>query len=283
MPNIVYYREGSAKAPGVCVSLAEAVNSDDGGHRARLKARVRSDEHFLRHSLRQKDIPAEQYVREYDARAQAMVKAMSTSALAPPHACLRLYEKGTVEPGQDAQAAEINVRTLDGRVRPFARDADTCPWDESHEAAILPDDVTQIHGFGEGALLNVIRRRFLEQYKIYTYVGDILIVVNPYMFMSENVAIEEPAKACVIASCFGLFGLFKSSSSLTSVLFCIVAVAPAAVVRVRWRGSCPTHVHDMMMGESPRQRRASRACVRALGTCRKRRSVTKTKKNNDEE
>ena len=67
-------------------------------------------------------------------------------------------------------------------------------------AAVLPCGravvrTCQIHGFGEGALLSVIRRRFLEQYKIYTYVGDILIVVNPYMLMEENIHIETPAKA----------------------------------------------------------------------------------------
>ena len=48
MSNVVYYYAGSKKAPGVRVSLAAAVNEDDGGHRARLKQKVLHDEHFLR-------------------------------------------------------------------------------------------------------------------------------------------------------------------------------------------------------------------------------------------
>ena len=195
MPNIVYYREGTNRAPGVRVSIAEAVNGDDGGYRAKFKERVRTDEHFLRYSLRHKEGSAEAYLKEYDARAQLMIKLTGQNPVAPTDTCLRLYEKGYIEPGQDSNSAEIAVKTRDGRVRKFNRERDTCPYDEHHDADILPDDVTQVHGFGEGALLTVIRRRFLEKFVNYTYVGDILIVVNPYMVITENVRIEEPAKA----------------------------------------------------------------------------------------
>ena len=55
----------------------------------------------------------------------------------------------------------------------------------------LPDDAIRIHGFGEAALIKVIRRRFLESYKIYTYVDDILLVLNPYIKLKENVVMED--------------------------------------------------------------------------------------------
>ena len=62
-----------------------------------------------RYSLRQKEITPQEYIREYDERAQLMLKAMSASAVAPPDTCLRLYEKGIVQPGQDPNADDLQV------------------------------------------------------------------------------------------------------------------------------------------------------------------------------
>ena len=139
-------------------------------------------------------------------RAKETLSAAAKSDVAPTETCLRLFEKGIVVGVSDSGGGgdgkdvdrdnelEISVKTVDGRVKTFNRERDTCPWDAQHDSNSLPDDVTQVNGFGEGALLTVIRRRFLEDYKIYTYVSDILIVVNPYMFIAENVVIQEPAK-----------------------------------------------------------------------------------------
>ena len=46
-------------------------------------------------------------------------------------------------------------------------------------------------GFGEAALLLVMRRRLIEKLSIYTYVGDIVLCLNPYMFLPEMVDIAE--------------------------------------------------------------------------------------------
>jgi hypothetical protein len=201
MSNKIYYRVGTANNPGVRVSIAEAVSTDPGGFRARFKEMVRADPHFLERALRVRGSSPDQYLREYDARARAMVEATSVSDVAPKDTCLRLYETAWVEPGQDSSAEQLKLKTQGGKVVTVHRENDTCPFDAQHESAKLPDDVTQIHGFGEGALLTVIRRRFLEFLEIHTYVGDILIVVNPYMFMTKVVHIETPAKAYQVGEC----------------------------------------------------------------------------------
>ena len=81
MSNIVYYREGTNRAQGVRVSIADAVNGDDGGHRKRFKERVQNDEAFLRVSLGFKEGSAAQYIKDYDARAQEMIRLTSQSSV----------------------------------------------------------------------------------------------------------------------------------------------------------------------------------------------------------
>lgn len=48
-----------------------------------------------------------------------------------------------------------------------------------------------IQAFGEAALLKTMRRRLVEKLSIYTYVGDIVMCLNPYMFLPEMVDIAE--------------------------------------------------------------------------------------------
>lgn len=68
-----------------------------------------------------------------------------------------------------------------------------CPYDASHDGPIeeLPDDVCDMAGFGEAGLLTLLRRRLVEKLAIYTYVGDIVVSVNPHMRLLEMVAIAE--------------------------------------------------------------------------------------------
>ena len=51
----------------------------------------------------------------------------------------------------------------------------------------MPDDITRINSFGAAALLAALRRRFVEDLNIYTYVGDIVICLNPYMRLPKMV------------------------------------------------------------------------------------------------
>lgn len=98
MAEVVYYREGSNKNPGSRVSLAEAVQKDDGGHRARFKQRVLSDNAFFTFSLKQNpsNTSPQQYIKDYEERANKMLRAAATDPLTASTTCLRLYEKGTI-------------------------------------------------------------------------------------------------------------------------------------------------------------------------------------------
>ncbi len=57
------------------------------------------------------------------------------------------------------------------------------PWDLTHDSGEVLDDVTRINAFSEAPLLAAIQRRFLDL-QIYTYVGDIVISVNPCVSFS---------------------------------------------------------------------------------------------------
>ena len=41
-------------------------------------------------------------------------------------------------------------------------------WDATHEQAKSVDDITQMNAFSEASLLHILRKRMLENYKIYT-------------------------------------------------------------------------------------------------------------------
>ena len=66
------------------------------------------------------------------------------------------------------------------------------PWDDTHDDDSL-DDLTLINAFSEAPLLRTLQRRFLDldNVRIYTYVGDILIALNPYMMIPSLVNIPE--------------------------------------------------------------------------------------------
>ena len=55
----------------------------------------------------------------------------------------------------------------------------------------MPDDVCKIKGFGEAALLKCMRKRHCDALNIYTYVADIVLCLNPYMYLPKMVDIKE--------------------------------------------------------------------------------------------
>lgn len=84
------------------------------------------------------------------------------------------------------------VRTKSGKNEVFHRKTETCVYDMSHDEEIIPDDVVSIQGFGEAAMLKVMRRRISERFNIFTYVGNVVLCLNPYMYIPDMVRIAEP-------------------------------------------------------------------------------------------
>ena len=68
--------------------------------------------------------------------------------------------------------------------------AEVCTYDPEHDGPLdeLPEDVSAISGFGVAALLIVIRRTLIEKLQQFTYVGDVVIAVNPYMYLPKMVS-----------------------------------------------------------------------------------------------
>ena len=82
------------------------------------------------------------------------------------------------------------VETESGKVMTFKSD-DLNPYDPSHDAPDVAEDVTTINGFGEASLLLCMKRRLIEKFNIYTYVSDIVLVLNPYMGLPDMIDILE--------------------------------------------------------------------------------------------
>ena len=129
-------------------------------------------------------------MKEYDARAKPGPK--NNIKHDGQQMVSTMYEIGFNE-GMDGE--DVKVKMKNGKVKTFNLEKETCPWDESHEADDLPEDVTEIKGFGVASLLLVMQRRFVESLQIYTYVGDVVLCLNPYMYLPAMVDIaRDPVK-----------------------------------------------------------------------------------------
>ena len=143
-------------------------------------ARVQSDEIF-RKAVGWTKKPVAEYLKEYRRRPTDEAYAPEGSMM-----CSRLYELGTYDKSVPVKTGEIAVKSVSGKSLTFDTTVKIDPpgisrFDESHLAAEPADDVCRISGFGEAALLLCMRRRLIEKLHIYTYVGDIVLCVNPYM------------------------------------------------------------------------------------------------------
>ena len=84
------------------------------------------------------------------------------------------------------------METIEGKKVQFDKKTETCIYDPSHDGPDIPDDVVAVQGFGEASMLKCMRRRISEKFNIYTYVGDVVLVLNPYMYLPKMVDIAEP-------------------------------------------------------------------------------------------
>ena len=114
------------------------------------------------------------YLRQYkQSRAHRFSGAMDSTLWVPSKDLV--YELARVV-GQDG-SGNLIVETLEGGQRQTVARAETGLFDSSHLLSL--DDLCAMSSLHEGPLLDMLRRRFLED-KIYTYSADVLVAVNPY-------------------------------------------------------------------------------------------------------
>ena len=225
MPQKCYYRAGKEPIPGKWEDCIDVVKRDenrtefirklkeDKGKReakAQLESKFNSSltlpsikTHFItslfpqqKTDFREKKLrwtkkPVEEYIKEYEARANYPGDFIGK---AEPKTkkfmmCSALYVLGQLVSKGEKKSQVI---TEDGKTKEFDN-KHICPYDESHDAPAeeMPDDVCSLSAFGEAALLKCMRCRLCSGLNIYTYVGDIVLCMNPYMYLPEMVDIAE--------------------------------------------------------------------------------------------
>jgi len=128
----------------------------------------------------------ELYLNHYDLAAKAPGKNIKLKDMdAGVTKCM--WAKGVYKQRGEN---ESKVITESGAVKTFKAD-DLNPYDPSHDAEDVAEDVTMINGFGEASLLLCMKRRLIEKFNIYTYVSDIVLVLNPYMGLPDMTYIQE--------------------------------------------------------------------------------------------
>ncbi len=186
--SFIYYRNDLGRKSHKKVSVGECLQNDD--YRKQFKRKVRNNEDFKNNVVGWSKKPVEEYLREYDERSRVGGVYVPSEA----SFCPSLYTKGVLltEKTEEEDSDQIFIETEEGAKVKVNRKLDTCPWDYSHEAPEISDDIAQINSFGEASLLHVIKRRFIEKLHIYTYVGNIVIALNPYMRLPKMVLIQQP-------------------------------------------------------------------------------------------
>ena len=195
MSKIYYLVRNNKKSSsdvGTVRSIKSVVDSDP--FRARFKERLRNDRDFANRTLRWNERPIEEYIKDYDARAEVGGKNIKTPEQTMTTA---MYELGTIK---SSDRGVLAIETKDGKrqievnVKEHNEPPLVCSYDPQHDGPIdeLPEDVSEISGFGEAALLVCMKRTLIEKLSIYTYVADIVLCINPYMYIPAMVDIAEP-------------------------------------------------------------------------------------------
>jgi len=158
--------------------------------------RLKNDEHFRTVTLRWTKKSVDEYVKSYKARAKCPGMFLKEKGSYNKKTKERKFQTCTmyklghlVKKSSDGKT--YTVRMENGKNKDFPK-TDVCQYDESHDAEEIPDDVCAVKGFGKAALLKTMRRRLVEKLTIYTYVGDVILCLNPYMGIPAMVDIAEP-------------------------------------------------------------------------------------------
>ena len=144
--------------------------------------------------LRQKyrdSLESESEKKKFDHYLQSNIR--QAQAIHPkgrePTTTTKLWRLGCVR-SRDPNSNKVTLDVVDEPGRSVTVDeADTHVYDRSH--AQICEDVALISEFSEAPLLDNLRRRFLNL-NIYTYVSDIVIVLNPYFRIPSQNVIPDP-------------------------------------------------------------------------------------------
>ncbi len=185
----IYYLEKTKKKEGIHERIVDVAARDK--KRKTFEDKIKNDPNFRNRVLRWTKKKPEEYVAEYRKR---IAPGGDYIKPASKQMCTRMYSLGTSgERKEKDDKVMVKVKKEDGEEE-WMEKKFTCAWDYSHEGPIenLPEDVASIAGFGEAALLVVMKRTLIEKLCCYTYVGDVVLSVNPYMYIPAMVDIAEP-------------------------------------------------------------------------------------------
>ena len=237
-------------------------------YRREFVRRFRSDADFRCEKIGfSPDGNVEEFLRKYEAFVRPGARNVPAAGSAECETCVALYDLGiNLGPVTDQTSipksargalreeeyfrVETAVSATDGDGQQHQQqlvlpESSLRPWDATHEQD-FPDDVTRITAFSEASLLLAIRRRF-ENLQIYTYVGDIVISVNPYMRLPEVVRINKPPQQ---------YGLGRDPNAYATAFFAYwgqmrtSSAGGAAVPRTPDAGNTPLRQSCIVSGES---------------------------------
>ena len=87
---------------------------------------------------------------------------------------------------------DIESKTATSQRLVTVKKSDTQIFDDSHNDNSV-FDLSELNNFEEAPLLGTVRRRFF-QLQVYTYVGEVMIAVNPYKYYEHLVKMPSPLK-----------------------------------------------------------------------------------------
>ena len=163
--------------------------------------KLKNDEHFRTVTLGWTSKSMDEYVKEYKARAKCpgdFIKekgSYNKKTKERKFQTCTMYKLGRLV-NKSADGKTYTIKTEGGADKDFPKN-EVCQYDKSHDADEIPDDVCAVKGFGEAALLKTMRRRLVEKLSIYTYVGDVILCLNPYMRIPAMADIANPPKQYV--------------------------------------------------------------------------------------
>ena len=201
MATKIYYRAGkpdknvdpTGGKVGHIQAIEEYIAKDE--TRVMFEKRLKEEESF-RKMLGFTKHTVEEYLHEWRERAKTggqfvqPADHVNEKGVHDGLMCTNLYELGTLVSLDDG--GKCTVETIEGKKVQFDKKTETCIYDASHDGPVIPDDVVAVQGFGEASMLKCMRRRISEKFNIYTYVGDVVLVLNPYMYLPAMVNIAEP-------------------------------------------------------------------------------------------